>query len=226
VATRPGSGQNAADKALSFITKSKKHTGGIGPMADQAFRKDLTHLRWDEVLARQARRAHLVPAWLTALGLEAGDRVLDVGAGPGYVSVILAERVGAAGTVYALDRSAEALALLKERARNLTQIQPILADACAPDGLALTADKALVTMVLHHADDPRALLRNVAHVLPQGGLTVVAEFHPEGPGEHGPPPEHRIAPATSRDWCAAAGFTEVDYQRQTDEHYMLLLRRT
>jgi ubiquinone/menaquinone biosynthesis C-methylase UbiE len=197
-------------------------------MADQAFRKDLKHLTWDEVYARQVSRGHLVPAWIAALGLKPGDRVLDVGAGPGYVSMILAERVGAGGAVYAVDRSAEALALLAlhEAERNLTQIRPILADACAPDGLALDADAALVTMVLHHAEDPIAMLRNVARVLRPGGLAVVAEFHPEGPGEYGPPPEHRAAPETVERWCKKLGLETVEHRRQTPEHYMMLVRRS
>ena len=54
---------------------------------DKAFRKDLGHLNWDQVFARQAQRAELVGAWMDALGLDAGHRVLDVGAGPGYVSL-------------------------------------------------------------------------------------------------------------------------------------------
>ena len=76
------------------------------------YRKDLGHLSWEQVFARQAQRADLIDAWIDALGLAAGDRVLDVGAGPGFVSLALAERVGPRGTVYALDRSADALAHL------------------------------------------------------------------------------------------------------------------
>ncbi len=55
-------------------------------MADADFRKDLSHLTWDEVLRRQQQRAGLIPAWLDALQLTPGMRVLDVGAGPGFVS--------------------------------------------------------------------------------------------------------------------------------------------
>ena len=45
---------------------------------EEPFRKDLTHLSWDEVYARQAKRAHLVGEWMDALRLKAGDRVLDL----------------------------------------------------------------------------------------------------------------------------------------------------
>jgi protein-L-isoaspartate O-methyltransferase len=43
--------------------------------------KDLTHLTWAEVYARQEKRAHLVDAWMDALRLKPGHRVLEVGAG-------------------------------------------------------------------------------------------------------------------------------------------------
>ena len=82
---------------------------------EELFRKDLTHLTWAEVYARQEKRAHLVDAWMNALCLKPGDRVLEVGAGPGYVSMILAERVGREGVVYAVDKSADALACLERR---------------------------------------------------------------------------------------------------------------
>ena len=80
---------------------------------EKPFQKDLSHLSWDQVYARQALRADLVNAWMDALRLKASDRVLEVGAGPGYVSFALADRVGPTGTVYALDQSADALAHLE-----------------------------------------------------------------------------------------------------------------
>jgi hypothetical protein len=43
---------------------------------EKAFRKDLSHLSWDEGYARQASRAALIPDWLNALRLKPGDRVM------------------------------------------------------------------------------------------------------------------------------------------------------
>jgi len=131
---------------------------------EKAFRKDLSHLSWDEVYARQASRAALIPDWLNALHLKSGDRVLEIGAGPGFVSFALADRVGPTGVVYALDQSAEALAHLERRQkeRGIGHIQRIAADAATlqPDGVQ--AGSALITMVLHHADHPAEILRNVS----------------------------------------------------------------
>lgn len=194
---------------------------------EKAFRKDLSHLSWDEVYARQASRAVLIPDWLNALRLKPGDRVLEIGAGPGFVSFALADRVGPTGVVYALDRSTEALAHLERRQkeRGIGYIQRIAADAATlqPDGVQ--AGSALITMVLHHADHPAEILRNVVRFVPPGAPVVIGEFHPDGPCSSGPPREHRLAPEKIQEWCKKAGLAVVGYQRQLLEHYVVLAQR-
>lgn len=194
---------------------------------EKPFQKDLSHLSWDEVYERQTLRADLISDWMEALGLKFGDRVLEIGAGPGYVSFVLAGRVGHTGTVYALDRSAEALAYLErlQIERGVGQIQRIAVDAAALDPASMQVDSALITMILHHADDPAGILRNVARCVPPGAPVVIGEFHPEGPCPSGPPREHRLAPEKIQEWCQQAGLTVVGYRRQTSEHYVLFAQR-
>ena len=190
----------------------------------KSFRKDLGHLTWDEVYARQEQRSGLVTEWMRALDLGVGDRVLDVGAGPGFVSLALAQRVGTLGVVYAVDRSADALTHLArlQRERGVTQIERIVGDAAALDPSSIRAGAALVTMVLHHADDPAYILHSVARCLPTGARVVIGEFHPDGPCTGGPPRDHRLSPATSETWCKQAGLEVTEYRRQSSEHYMLV----
>lgn len=191
------------------------------------YRKDMSHLTWAEVYERQEKRANEVEEWLDALGLKPGDRVLDVGSGPGYVSLALAGRVGPGGVVYAIDRSAEALAYLEglQKDRVAAQIRRFVADAAALEPADFPANAAVIAMMLHHTDAPPDILRNVARMLVSGGRALVAEFHPEGPCEHGPPREHRIAPERVESWCRDAGLAVQAYRRQTPEHYMILTQR-
>ena len=194
---------------------------------DESFRKDLSHLSWDEVYARQVKRAPLVGEWMDSMQLKAGDHVLEVGAGPGYVSLVLADRVGTGGCVYAVDRSSEALAHLErlQRERGISHIRRIVADAATLKPAGLRVDSALISMVLHHAEDPAGIVHNVARLLLPGALTVVAEFHPEGPCEQGPPRAHRLRPEQVQAWSEGAGFLMLSYRRQTPEHYMMLVQR-
>ena len=173
------------------------------------------------------KSAALVPDWLNALRLKSGDRVLEIGAGPGFVSFALADRVGPTGVVYALDRSAEALAHLgrRQKERGIGYIQRITTDAATlqPDGVQ--AGSALITMVLHHADDPAEILRNVVQFVPPGAPVVIGEFHPEGPCTSGPPRNHRLTPEKVQEWCKHAGLAVVGYQRQSPEHYFVIAQR-
>src|SRR5262245_4289382 len=63
----------------------------------------------DEEIARLALqhrvwREHVLEGWRIA-GIGPGQRVLDVGSGPGFVSVDLAQTVGPAGRVLGIERS-------------------------------------------------------------------------------------------------------------------------
>jgi ubiquinone/menaquinone biosynthesis C-methylase UbiE len=191
---------------------------------EKPFQKDLSHLSWDQVYARQELRAELISDWMEALSLKSGDRVLEIGAGPGYVSFVLADRVGPAGIVYALDRSADALAYLErlQRERGIGQIQRVAADAAVLEPTGVQADSALITMVLHHADDPAGILHNVTRFVPPGAPVVIGEFHPEGPCWGGPTREHRLAPEKIQQWCEHAGLSVIGYRRQTPEHYVVI----
>ncbi len=190
---------------------------------NEPFRKDLSNLSWGEAYARQVQRAALVGDWMDTLHLKSGDRVLEIGGGPGYVSLALAERVGPTGVVYALDRSAAALAYLErlQNERGVRHIQRIAADAATLEPTSVQAGTALVTMVLHHANDAPGILRNVVRCLPVGAPVVIGEFHPDGPCSSGPPREHRLAPELVERWCEQAGLTSTRYRRQSAEHYIL-----
>ena len=133
----------------------------------ETFRKDLTHLTWDEVYARQVKRASLVGEWMDALRLKSGDRLLEIGAGPGYVSLMLADRVGPAGTIYAVDRSADALAYLQrlQKERGVSNIERLVADAATYEAGGRSRGFGAGHDGSASCRRPAGILRNVARLL-------------------------------------------------------------
>ena len=67
----------------------------LGTHEEELARLGLQHRVWRPVV---------LDCWQRA-GISVGKRVLDIGAGPGYASIDLAEIVGPTGEVVALERS-------------------------------------------------------------------------------------------------------------------------
>jgi SAM-dependent methyltransferase len=128
--------------------------------------------------------AYLVPH------LRPGLDVLDLGSGPGTITVDLAERV-APGTVVGIDASAEIVAaasrLGEERA--LTNVTFRTGNAYALDLPDDSVDIAHAHQVLQHVADPVAVLQEMARVVKPGGIIAARDvdyggtiWYPELPG--------------------------------------------
>jgi ubiquinone/menaquinone biosynthesis C-methylase UbiE len=186
------------------------------------FHEEMDHSKWEEVFSRQQNRANLLSGWLTGLQLQKGSYVFDLGSGPGYFSLELARHVGPTGMVYAIDQAEGAIQYLKQllQQQKVRNVIPVISDIQAYTPIE-PVSAALLTMVLHHEENPIRLLQKLASFLVPNGRAVIAEFHPDGPILGGPPQEHRIAPEQLSQWLASTDLTEAGYERQSDEHYML-----
>lgn len=115
-------------------------------------------------------------AVMDALGIRAGSRVADIGAGSGYFTFHLAARVGPTGRVYAVDINPGALADIASRAsaRRLPQVVPVLATASDVALPAGSIDVALVVNTYHELRDPDGVLRSLRRALgPRGLLAII-----------------------------------------------------
>jgi predicted methyltransferase len=110
---------------------------------------------------------------VAALGLTPGQRVADVGAGPGYLTFRLADAVGPAGRVVATDVDDSALAALRahQPARAAVVIRKV-----APDDPGLepaSYDLVLLSEVDHYLPDRVEYLRKLRAALAPGGRIAV-----------------------------------------------------
>lgn len=128
-------------------------------------------------LQHRAWRQRALDAWRSAR-IGPGQAVLDVGCGPGYASLDLAELVGPSGRVIAVDKSERFLRALDAtcRQRGITNIETHSADFDAgefPDGIA---DRAWCRWVLAFVKNPRAVLARMAAALAPEGVIVLHEY--------------------------------------------------
>ena len=111
---------------------------------------------------------------LERLGLGAGWRCVDVGAGGGDVSVALAEMVGRDGRVYAVDSDPFAR---DEVARAAAAHAQVIALTQAGEDLALPeqVDLAFCRFLLMHVRDPVVVVGAMAAAVREGGWVVAQE---------------------------------------------------
>lgn len=114
---------------------------------------------------------------LDALSLGPGSVVADVGAGEGYFTLHLAERVGPTGKVYAEDILDEQLAKIRSAAakRHLAQIVTIHGTRSDPRLPAAALDAVLIINAFHEMENFDAMLQELHRALKPGGLLAIIE---------------------------------------------------
>jgi arsenite methyltransferase len=143
-----------------------------GSVFDQnASRKLEATYRTPDVVAQRT-------ATLKALALQAGERVVDVGSGPGLLAAEMAAQVGPAGRVIGLDLSDSMLALSGERhADRATKecLSFLKADAVRLPFADSMFDVAVSTQVYEYVPDVPTALAEVYRVLRPGGRLLILD---------------------------------------------------
>ena len=137
---------------------------------------------------------------LHAIGVRAGETVLEIGPGTGFYSIEAARRVGARGRLICLDVQPEMLQHTRRRLRAASlEAGFVQADACALPLRSASVDHVLLITVLGEVPDRPAALAEIGRVLHPGGRLSVAEQFPD--------PDF-VTRRTLRRQLSAAGFTE------------------
>lgn len=156
---------------MSLSKRAGTFTGMDAAQVKQFFESvasdwDAMRLAWydERVIEELARRAQL----------RASSTVLDVGTGTGFVAAGLAPRVA---RVVAVDHSPAMLEAATHNLRELGIANVELRDAdLARLPLPSNAvDGAVANMVLHHAENPAAMLKEMARVTKPGSWVAVTD---------------------------------------------------
>lgn len=134
-------------------------------------------------LERPSREAEERPDMaVDALGLSPTDTVADIGAGTGYMSFRMAQKVPD-GQVLAVDLQPEMIELLEEvrDQQGITNVQAIQAEEDNPHLPSGQVDLALMVDAYHEFEAPREVMTALVEALKPGGRVVLAEYRAENP---------------------------------------------
>lgn len=129
---------------------------------------------YDRFMGRYS--ALLSPQLVDFAGVAAGQRALDVGCGPGALTAVLADRLGAAA-VTAVDPSESFVAAAKERHPGVDVLRAAAERLPFPDG---RFDTSLAQLVVHFMKDPVGGLREMARVTRRGGMVAACVWDHAG----------------------------------------------
>ncbi len=112
-----------------------------------------------------------------AIGIKSGMTIGEIGVGRGRYTVLLANKVGQTGKVYANDIDESSLAYLRGRCRrlNLTNVETIVGEMDNPLFTNNSLDMAIMVLVYHMIENPDNLLKNLKKSLKPGSKLVILD---------------------------------------------------
>ena len=112
---------------------------------------------------------------LKMIALRPGERVLDLGSGPGFMTLEAGRMVGEEGAVFGVDKSAPMLALAQERCASQSHVSFREADALSLPFEDGGFDAAIVSQVYEYVVDMEAALTELFRVLRPGGRALIMD---------------------------------------------------
>jgi ubiquinone/menaquinone biosynthesis C-methylase UbiE len=158
------------------------------------------------------------------IDVKPGMKIGEVGAGSGYLSRYIAEKVGPDGHVYANELEPKMVRYMKERAdkeglKNFTAIQGTASSAGFEPG---SLDAVATVFAFSFFDNREAMLKSISDSLKAGGLLLVVDIPSEQVGNRMQGIE--IDELTSL--AAAAGLKRERENGVVPGHYALIFRKS
>jgi ubiquinone/menaquinone biosynthesis C-methylase UbiE len=174
----------AGNAATPYETRATHDPDGIGKFY---MGREIAHVMgpggiiWLERSERE--REERPQQVIEALDIREGQAVADLGAGSGYYSFRMAERVGSRGTVYAIDIEPLMLRFIRERAdrEGIANIKTVNSSATDPTLPSNSIDLLLMVDVYHELEHPFEVMQKVYAALRPGGRVALVEYRAEDP---------------------------------------------
>lgn len=113
--------------------------------------------------------------------IKQGDRVIDMGCGPGFFTIDMAKMVGKEGQVIAVDLQEHMLQKVKKKAMRHDVVDRIKFHQCGSDSIGLNqmGNFILCYYMIHETPDPKSFLKELKGMLKENARILIVEpkFH-------------------------------------------------
>jgi ubiquinone/menaquinone biosynthesis C-methylase UbiE len=137
---------------------------------------------YNEEESKRTEQAYLSPEierqrqrTIEVIDPQPGEKIVDVGCGPGLLAHELAPAVGDTGRIIGADSSAAMLELAKKRCAHLPNIEFVECDATDLEVDEASADLVTCTQVLLYVTDVEKALEEMFRILKPGGRVIIME---------------------------------------------------
>ena len=163
---------------------------------------------------------------LAKLGLNHGMKVVDIGAGSGFYSIVAARAVGNTGRVYAVDVQKDLLERVRSTsaAQGVRNIEVVWGNAEKIDGTKLRealADRVIASNVLFQIEKPDDFCLEIKRILKPQGKVLVVDWSEVGPLT----PKTYISAIKAQTLFEKSGFKLDQQFGAGDHHYGLVFTR-
>ncbi len=160
---------------------------------------------------------------INELGVHDGMTVVDLGAGTGAYTILLAERVGESGRVYAVEVQKDFLTNIKDAVteRGFKNVEVIWGDIERLNGTKIKegiADAVIVSNVLFQAENKVGLLREAKRILKIGGKLLLVDWK-DSFNSLGPVKDAVVPVNIAREMCEREGFVLKKEFDAGEHHY-------
>lgn len=167
-----------------------------------------------------------IPDVIGLSAVKEGDRVLDIGCGPGVFTIPLARAVGVSGRVHAYDIEETMVEECRARVagHGLTNVAVGRSEENRTDLPSESIDLIFACHLLHELTEPALFFDELRRIARPGGRLAAVEWEKIETGI-GPPVNRRFTPDDTQRLLASGGWTAVSRHSITWGNYMVLARR-
>lgn len=215
--------------AIAFASLATAQEQSVKPGINERFKNDPSVQTFTTMFEGESRaifaNRHAI---VDALQLKEGMAVADVGAGTGFFTIMMGDRVGEDGVVYAVDIAENFIDHIAKRAKeeDLSNVETVLCTDRSAELQPESVDLVYICDTYHHFEFPSDTLASIHSALRPDGRLVVVDFERiVGISSEWTLNHVRCGKGTVTDEIKDAGFDFVEEIDLMDEQYVLVFEK-